>query len=319
MRLYGPLILLIASLGFMASLFASGSAGGRSEVRPSSLANSWYPGDPAELRTMLKNHLAHAEVPKVEDTISAIISPHAGYRFSGQAAAYGFKAIMGRDYDRVIIIAPSHYLRFRGISLSSYNFYETPLGRVTVDNNVGKDLSRHRLFTFQPEAEAEEHAVEIEIPFLQLVQKSFKIIPLIVGELEKDDFSVITRALLPHVTDKTLIVVSSDFTHFGMRFGYQPFRDNIKDNLKKLDMGAVDFILRKDIDGYFRYLQTTGITICGYLPIGILLGILPSDAKGLLLQYYTSGDLLGDYSSTVSYVSLLFHEPVRHHRENAGN
>lgn len=317
MRLYSTLTVFMTSMGLLATILASGFGGEGSEIRSSSLAGSWYPADPDELRAQLKNYLVQAHVPKIEDNVLALISPHAGYRFSGQAAAYGFKAIMGRDYDRVIIIAPSHYERFRGIGVSSYGYYQTPLGRVTVDENVGKNLSRHRLFTFKPEAEAQEHAVEIELPFLQLVQKNFKIVPLIVGELENDDLSAINGLLRPYITEKTLIVVSSDFTHFGARFGYLPFRDNIKDNLEKLDRGAVDCILRKDNDGYFKYLRETGITICGYFPIGILLRLLPSDAKGVLLHYYTSGDLLNDYSSTVSYVSLLFHQPSVKQTKNA--
>jgi hypothetical protein len=106
------------------------------------------------------------------------------------------------------------------------------------------------------------------------------------------------------------VIVSSDFTHYGERFGYLPFTEDIKNNLKKLDLGAVDVILKKDFTSYQKYLQKTGATICGRNGIGILLQLLPSDAQGTLLTYYTSGDLLNDYSSTVSYVSIVFKKPA---------
>ncbi|KPJ56206.1 MAG: hypothetical protein AMJ42_05630, partial [Deltaproteobacteria bacterium DG_8] len=114
------------------------------------------------------------------------------------------------------------------------------------------------------------------------------------------------KAIRPFITEKTLVVVSSDFTHYGYRFGYLPFTNNVKANLKKLDMGAVDYILKKDLSGFLKYVYNTKITICGRKPIGILLQLLPPEAEGALLNYYTSGDLLNDYTSTVSYVSLIF-------------
>ncbi|MFH0814119.1 MAG: AmmeMemoRadiSam system protein B [Pseudomonadota bacterium] len=303
----------IVLLGFIvgiASIITLGYAEERLKVRSSPLAGGWYPSNSEDLRKMLTNYLKEAQVPKIDANIFALISPHAGYSFSGRAAAYGFKTIVGKEYDRVIILGPSHYERFRGICVSSYDSYETPLGRVPVERKVGDDLSRSSLFKPNPNAEAQEHSLEMEIPYLQMVLKNFKIIPLVVGELREDDYPIIAELLRPLLTEKTLVVVSSDFTHFGWRFGYLPFSENIKENLRKLDLGAVDSILKKDLTGYLHYLQETGITICGGAPIGILLQLLPPEVEGSLLTYYTSGDLLNDYSSTVSYVSLVFKRPV---------
>ena len=288
------------------SCVVSGFSGEQTKVRLSPLAGSWYPADPQELKTTLKEYLEQAQVSEIKEKIVALISPHAGYQFSGKAAAHGFKTLIGKDFNQVIIIGPSHRSWFRGICVSSFDFYETPLGRVPVDRRVGEELSRQKLFSFNKEAEAEEHALEIELPFLQLVMKNFTIVPLMVGELEEKDYSEVAKILRPFVTEKTLIVVSSDFTHYGSRFGYLPFTENIKDNLKKLDLGAVGMIIAKDFNGYQKYLEETGATICGRSAIGLLLQLLPPDAQGSLLTYYTSGDLLNDYSSTVSYVSLVF-------------
>lgn len=301
----GLMIFLGLFLGLFCPAFSS-YAEEVSKVRTSPIAGAWYPADQKELQKMLKEYLDKAQVPQINDKILAIISPHAGYYFSGKAAAYGFKAIMGKSFDRVIIIGPSHYARFRGICVSSYNYYETPFGRIPVEKRIGEELSCEKLFLLKPEIEAPEHSLEMEIPFLQLVLKDFKIVPLIVGELEDTDYADAAKSIRPYITEKTLVVVSSDFTHFGARFGYLPFNDNIKDNLKKLDRGAVDLILKKDFKGYQNYLEETGATICGRNAIGIVLQVLPPEAQGVLLNYYTSGDLLNDYSDTVSYVSIVF-------------
>ncbi len=108
---------------------------------------------------------------------------------------------------------------------------------------------------------------------------------------------------------KTLIVASSDFTHYGPRFGYVPFRDRIPENLRKLDDGAIENILSKDYKGFMDYYGKTGITICGFRPIGILLNLLPADTKAHLLNYDTSGRILDEYRNSVSYVSILFTKP----------
>ena len=258
----------------------------------------------------MKKYLDQAQVPENKKKIAALISPHAGYQFSGKAASCGFATLRGKNFDRIIIIGPSHHAWFQGICVSSFDFYETPLGRVPVAKRVGEELSRQKLFLFDSKAEAQEHSLEMQIPFLQVVLKNFTIIPLMVGELEENDFVEAAKFLRPYITDKTLVVVSSDFTHYGERFGYLPFTEDIKNNLKKLDIGAVDLILKKDFTGYQEYLQKTGATICGRAAIGILLQLLPPEAQGALLSYYTSGDVLNDYSSTVSYVSIIFKKPL---------
>jgi Predicted dioxygenase len=300
---------LIILSGLITCLFlfvVSGVSGEQIKVRRSPLAGYWYPADPQELKTAVKKYLDQAQVPEIKEKITALISPHAGYQFSGKAAACGFATLRGKNFDRVIIIGPSHHAWFQGICVSSFDFYETPLGRVPVEKKVGEELSHQKLFSFNLEAEAQEHSLEMQIPFLQMVLKNFTIIPLMVGELGENDFVEAAKFLRPYVTDKTLVVVSSDFTHYGQRFGYLPFTEDIKNNLKKLDLGAVKVILEKDFNGYQKYLEETGATICGRSAIGILLLLLPPDAQGSLLTYYTSGDLLNDYSSTVSYVSLVF-------------
>jgi len=300
------LVFLLGLLFGFWGIMAYSWGGEPMKVRLSALAGSWYPAEPEELKVMIKKYLDEAQVSEIKEAIFGLIVPHAGYQFSGKAAAFGFKAVRGKNFSRVILIGPSHYAWFRGVCLSSFSFYETPLGQVPVDRSVGEALSRKSIFSFNPTAEEKEHSLEIELPFLQMVLKDFTIVPLIVGELEEKDYQEVAKSLKPFITKETLVVVSSDFTHYGWRFNYLPFQENIKENLAKLDLGAVKMILEKDFAGYQKYLKETGATICGKNPIGILLNLLPPDSEGKLLNYYTSGDIINDYSSTVSYVSLIF-------------
>ena len=105
---------------------------------------------------------------------------------------------------------------------------------------------------------------------------------------------------------RTIVAASSDFTHYGRRFGYVPFEGNVRENLRKLDTGAIDFILKKNCSAFLTYVEETGATICGATPIALLLHMLPPESRGALLSYYTSGDILGDYNDTVSYASIVF-------------
>ncbi len=276
-------------------------------VRPSPLAGAWYSADAQLLEKMLQDYLVQADPPALNDRIVALISPHAGYAYSGQAAAYGFKVVQGKKYTRVIIIGPSHYERFHGIGVSSYDSYETPLGKVPVDKAVGEMLSRHPLFQHYPRAESREHSLEMQLPYLQAVLKNFSIVPLIVGDLNLNEYPQVAEQLVPYIAADTLIVVSSDFTHYGPQFGYLPFTENVKENLQNLDMGSVKPILAKDCSGFNAYVQETGITICGSKPIGVLLHLLPAGTTGQLLTYCTSGDLMKDFSSSVSYCSIVFY------------
>jgi len=145
-----------------------------------------------------------------------------------------------------------------------------------------------------------------------MVLDTFSIVPLLVGDLGPDEYSQVKNLLAPLITSETLIVVSTDFTHYGRRFGYVPFSGTIKKNLHDLDMGSIRLILQKDISGFNDYVAETGITICGNRAVSLLLRLLPKHTEGTLLDYYTSGDQTQDYSSTVSYASILFHEAPEH-------
>ncbi|MDQ7778570.1 MAG: AmmeMemoRadiSam system protein B, partial [Planctomycetota bacterium] len=185
------------------------------KVRTSPLAGSWYPADKAELAKQLDDFLAKAAPAAPEEAPIALVSPHAGYRFCGPTAAYGFKVVSGREFTRVIVLAPSHNARFKGVCVSSFDAYDTPLGRVTIDRAVSDELLQHTSFSRNEEAETREHAVEMQVPFLQMAVKDLKLVPLIVGQMTAEDYRPVAECIRKHVDDKTLVIASSDFTHYG--------------------------------------------------------------------------------------------------------
>lgn len=277
------------------------------DVRESVLAGSWYPGTKEPLRAEVDAFLQAADVKAPPGRLVALISPHAGYRYSGQTAAYGYKLLEGKAFETVVVLAPSHYSRFHGASIADVNAYRTPLGDVPLARKACDALLKEPLFDSRLSAHANEHSLEIQLPFLQRTLKSFQLVPIVMGDVYGDDFANVAEALRKHVPAGALYVVSSDFTHYGRRFGYMPFTDDIEANLRKLDMGAVEKILPLDFDGFLQYRAKTQITVCGRHPIATLLKYLaPAKAKGHLLRYDTSGALTSDWKNSVSYVSIAF-------------
>ena len=278
-------------------------------VRKSPIAGSWYPGEKKQLQSQIEEYLAKAKPAAIEGRICALISPHAGIQWSGQAAACGYKLLKGQKIKRVIVLGPSHYSGFRGLATSAEEYYETPLGKIKVDKETSEALYKITLFQGPRNAELQEHSLEMQLPFLQVVIGEFLLVPLVVGELSVNDYAEAARALSPYLDANTIVVASSDFTHYGSRFGYLPFKENQRANLKKLDEGAIKNIIAKNFQGFLNYVDETGATICGTRPIGIVLKMLPAKAQGSQLDYYTSGDLTGDFSSSVSYASIAFAIP----------
>ena len=298
----------LVTAALMVLLLGGGSAGfsQSSSVRPSALSGSWYPASREALEKQADGFLNIVAQSIEGQEIVGMISPHAGYSYSGEVAAWGYMNLLGLPFRRVIILAPSHYVSFEGLSIPGVAFYETPLGRVRVDRESCEYLLERPLFQSIPEAHGMEHAVEIQLPFLQRTLKDFDLVPLVVGNLKDKHYEIVGDELKRLRNPDTLIIASSDFTHFGPRFGYVPFADNLRENISRLDHDAIDLILRKDWKGFLAYRKATQATICGFRAIALLLRILPPDSSGRLLQYRLSGDMTGDYTNSVSYASIVF-------------
>ncbi len=283
--------------------------GNATEVRPSVLAGSWYPSDPEELRVLVTQYIETAGAAP-DSSLLALISPHAGYAYSGPTAGEGFARLPEGKFSRVVILAPSHHVRLSGASIGLFDFYETPLGRIPVDRQACEKLLENPLFSTVRRAHLQEHSIEIELPFLQVVMKDFSIVPVLIGDISREQRAELAAVLAPLYDTHTLLIASSDFTHYGSRFNYVPFQassvEDLRAKLQELDFEAADLISQRDLEGFDDFLERTKDTICGRNAIGVLLELLPHDAVGAKFSYHTSLDRAPDTRNSVSYLSIGF-------------
>jgi AmmeMemoRadiSam system protein B len=279
------------------------------EVKHSTLAGTWYPADPRELRQEVERALGDERHP--DAAASAYIVPHAGYRYSGATAGAAYAMIPAGRWRRALVLAPSHYMTFRGGAVFPGRGFETPLGLVAIDEERAERLSALPLFEAAAAPYASEHSIEIQLPFLQVIDPALAIVPLLLGV--SDDVQTldhIAEALAEVVDDETLVVVSSDFTHYGEHFAYEPFpaeaAEDVAAALRRLDFGAIDPICRGDARGFERYVRDTAITICGRGPISTFLRFVEGGYSGRVERYATSLEVTGDYQHSVSYASISF-------------
>ncbi len=276
------------------------------KVFDSPLAGVWYNADPARLAAEIDRYIADADTGPLKN-VQALIVPHAGYRYSGPVAAFGMKAAGGNQYTRVIVMGPSHHVLMNNTAhVSDATHIATPLGEIPLDTGAIAELLKHPEFRTVRNVDDSEHSVQIQLPLLQRALKNFRLVPIVIGNVDDAAIARMAAILLEIVTPETLVIASSDFTHYGADFRYVPFTDDVFANLEKLDMGAWERIRDKDTAGFKRYVDETGATICGRHPIALLLTMLPAESEAHLLKYDTSGRMTGTTNTSVSYLSLAF-------------
>jgi AmmeMemoRadiSam system protein B len=282
-------------------------------VKRTQLAGTWYAADGPGLQHQL-DHLFRAAAAVPSAPLLGLIVPHAGYAYSGRAAAAGYGRLKAEEYRRIVILAPSHFVAFRGVAVIEVDAFETPLGLVHVDLHGVEQLLSHPLYRSNPEPFNGEHALEIQLPFLQRVAPGVCVVPALIGDLDASDLAAAATALRQLDDGTTLFVVSSDFVHYGWRFGYTPFLPDgpeaVRMGLRTLDMGAIDRICAGQTSAFQQYVTETGATICGRVPIALFLSLCAQRSPGEILMYYTSLDVTGDYEHCVSYASIAFPRPA---------
>ncbi|NCC50139.1 MAG: AmmeMemoRadiSam system protein B [Spartobacteria bacterium] len=274
------------------------------KVLYASLAGTWYTPDGKALRKELEGYLKAVPNEPEYTNVCALVLPHAGYRFSGPTAARALKEVRDHAYKRVIVMGPSHRMALPNMgALPGHTHFSTPVGETPLDIEFMERLRNTPFFEEIPQAFNGENSVEIQIPFAQVALQDFLLVPIVIGQLDRQATLKMAELLAGMIGPETLVIASGDFTHFGRRFGYVPFTNNIKENIRELDMGAFDFMKNKDAEGFAGYVDETGATICGRCPFALLLDMLPDNAEVHLTHYETSGDITGDYDNPVSYVS----------------
>lgn len=291
-------VIMILAIVTLQSSFAANPE----NVRQPGVAGTFYPADPKALVTMIDDMLAHASPPQINEPILAVVAPHAGYQYSGPVAAYTYAALKGRKFARVVIIAPSHYEAFDFTSVFDGDAYATPLGTIPVDKVFAKQLvnlnSTLRLSSqgHVPTSKGTEHALEVQLPWLQRVLGDFQLVPVVMGDQSYESSRALGVALakLIHAGD-TLIVTSSDLSH------YHPY-----DEAVKIDHNTLNALQTWD---YFSMSQNFGMRVweaCGGAPI--VAAMIAAERMGanqaLVLKYANSGDITGDRSRVVGYGAI---------------
>ena len=273
-------------------------------VRKPVCGGSFYLANSSNLSSTIEQYLNNVDI-EIEEEILGIISPHAGYIYSGQTAAYVYENLKNSNKKLVILLGPSHNYYVKGFSVFGAGKWETPLGEVSVDDKFASKLITHsELIKNEPEAHSREHSLEVQLPFLQKVLKDFKIVPIIFNTDNLSELSVLSEALYNELKNKKnwVILISSDLYH-----GYN--YDKAKEITDKVDA----YINKLDYKGLLEYdkkMRENGIcAACGCSSIAILLQIMKKfeSVEGKLLKRTTSGDVTGDKTGyIVGYGAWVF-------------
>ncbi|CAN8066223.1 unnamed protein product [Agarophyton chilense] len=299
----------------------------RPRRRRATHAGSWYDASPQKLSSSLLSWLRHAQsvLPSTNAAVAhAIIAPHAGFSYSGSTAAFAYAAIDPRKFSRVIVLGPSHHVYMKDTcALSDAHTLETPLGDLPVDRDVVEGLlaSEHRstrfvnMSAYNDEA---EHSIEMHLPFIRLVfaDRDVKVVPIVVGSLSEDKERAFGSVLSTWIGDgETFFVVSSDFCHWGSRFGYTTVdreSQHIWQSIEKLDREGMRCIESGDHASFCAYQRQTDNTVCGRHPIGVLMSALAyctSHSHRVFttnfVRYKQSSRCMSMSDSSVSYASAV--------------
>ncbi|NLD92789.1 MAG: AmmeMemoRadiSam system protein B [Fibrobacter sp.] len=257
------------------------------DIRPAAVAGKFYTSNPAALRKEIISYCS--QKPAVDGTVRMLISPHAGYVFSGPVAGAGY-SLISKSISRVILIGPSHYEYINGISLTDKRIYQTPLGDIPVDSELINTLKKSPLVHMSKKAEMPEHCLEVQLPFLQVQLDNFKIVPVLAGKTDPD---AVAELLIPYIDDNTLVVASSDLSH------YFPQTD-----ARELDNKTIATIIASDKKGF--------IDACGETPIRIVMALAEKlHYSPVKLDARTSWETAPDYGEknrVVGYASVAFVE-----------
>lgn len=298
MKVFGikTLVFGFCSLLFAALCYAQ-------DIKQPNVAGSFYPDDPKELSQMIDTFLNNARPERIEGDIFALISPHAGYGFSGGTAAYGYKLIEDNPYRTVIVIGRSHRYGFSGVSVYPEGIFRTPLGDLAVDKNfTQKILYKDKDIFFDPAAfENEEHSLEVQLPFLQRVLSGFKIVPIMMGDCDFEACQNLAYLLKEAIGSRkdVLVIASTDMYH-----GYDYDESDLIDSL------TLDYLKTMDAQGLYSGLREGRFQLCGGLPVvaTLILAKELGHKKISLLNHTNSAEVTGRKIKgiwTVGYGSLV--------------
>lgn len=289
---------------FMVAAFSSNA---EEYIKPAALAGSWYPAGRTELAAMIDGFLSNAPPAPLEAEIGAIVSPHAGFVFSGPIAAYGFRAAQARKIKTVVILAPSHHVRFSGASIWPEGAFLTPLGKIDVDQDLARQITMadgrfsFRRDVFEGAPGRPENSVETQLPFIQRAFPGARIVPIIVGyPPDPDVLKTLARALQEAVggREDVLVNVSVDQSHFHP--------DKIA---REIDERGLQAIEAMDIKRFWSGHQNGEMEVDGFYVVAAAMMYARGAGypRARVLRYATSAETTGDASRVVGYASIMFY------------
>jgi AmmeMemoRadiSam system protein B len=268
-------------------------------VRAPAVAGMFYERSPTALRKNIDEMLNRVQMPKVEGTVRAVVSPHAGYVYSGFTAAHAYKLLIGKKYDCVIAVGPSHQEYFDGISIYSGDAYETPLGKVPINHEVRSELLQgEKNIVASVAGHRSEHSLEVQLPFLQRVLEEFSVVPIIMGDQRRQLCKQLSVALARVMANKNvLLVASSDLSHF-----------HAYDEAVLLDKRVIQEVENFNSDVFIDELEKKSFEACGGGPIAVAMKTAQQLGANRVevLHYCNSGDITGDKSGVVGYLAAAF-------------
>lgn len=278
------------------------------QVRQSIVAGSFYPSNPSVLRRMIIEFLEKAENKNINN-IKGLVCPHAGYIYSGQIAAHSYKQIEGKDYETVIIIAPSHAEYFDFNSIYTGSAYETPLGLVKIDTEKALSLINKSNYPSYIQGSTfghrKEHSLEVQLPFLQVVLSDFKIIPIVMGAQTKQNIESLGRAIGDLFKgENILIIASTDLSHYHSYSTAVSLDSKVIEAIEKFNDPSFD------IEEFIDDISTQQLEMCGGGPVAsaMIASSLLGANEAAVLEYKNSGDVSGDKSAVVGYLSAAFYQ-----------
>lgn len=290
MKIKPSVIMLLLAAVFLATALGQAQAA----IRKAVWAGAFYPASRSDLNRMLRDLTEQAAGTAVKlpegRKLKALILPHAGYVYSGLTAAHASLALKGQEFSKVLLLGPDHRVGFADAAISDADGYETPLGVIPLHRDTAK-LRSTPGFKAIPASDSAEHSLEVILPFLQYYLKSFALIPIVLGSGQAT--TVYTKAIAPTLDNDTLLVVSSDLSH------YLPY-----DQAKARDQQTIDSILKLDLEP----LKKDDNRACGARPILVALDLARTKGwQPILLKYNNSGDTAGDKSRVVGYSAIAFY------------
>lgn len=283
-------------------------------TRQASVAGSFYEADFNKLEQQIKDcfysELGPGDLPtrRTENKIKAVIVPHAGYAYSGPCAAWAYKRIAESKFpDTYILIGPNHQGKGSSISIEDW---KTPIGLIKNNKDLTREISEKTGIPINESNHASEHSIEVQLPFLQFASKdnlkNLKIIPITLShDIKITEFANNLAKTINEFNKEVVLIISSDFTHYGRNYGYIPFEEEPQKKIKEMDLKAIKAIKNNDLKGFLDHIEETQSTICGQIPIIVLMQTL-KEYLAKLEMYYTSTQISDDLKNSVSYASITF-------------